>query len=330
MDLLILGGTRFVGRHVVEIALGRGHTVTLFNRGESNADLFPSIEKLTGDRDGNLAALKGRQWDAVIDTCGYVPRLVHDSAQMLASAVNHYTFISTISVYGDFSQIGIDENSAVATIEDETIEDITGGSYGALKALCEQAAENAMPGKVLNVRCGLIVGPYDQSDRFTYWVDRVACGGEILAPDSPNAPVQFIDVRDLGAWTLDMVESNQTGIYNATNPKDTLTIQDVLDTCQTESHSDAQFTWVGESLLLENDVAPFTEIPLWLPTSAAGGARINTEKAIARNLQIRPLAETIRDTLEWHRTRPDDYELKAGLKPEREKELLQLWHKSKN
>ena len=189
MNLLILGGTVFLGRHLVEAALARGHAVTLFNRGQHNPDLFPEVERLRGDRDGDLQALEGRRWDAVVDTCGYVPRVVRASAEMLAPNVDHYTFISSISVYADTSKPGIDEQAPVGTLDDPTTEEVTGESYGPLKALCEQAAEAAMPGRVLNIRPGLIVGPHDPTDRFTYWVRRVAEGGEVLAPGNPHAPV---------------------------------------------------------------------------------------------------------------------------------------------
>src|SRR5688572_29497367 len=196
MRLLVLGGTKFLGRAVVEAAVARGHEPTLFHRGLTNPGLFPDLEHLRGDRDGGLAALQGRTWDAVIDPSGYVPRIVRASAELLADAVEHYTFISSISVYPSFPTPGMDESSPVGTLEDPTVEDVP-AHYGPLKALCEQAAEAAMPGRVFHVRAGLIVGPNDPSDRFTYWPVRVAKGGDVLAPGSPERPVQIIDVRDL-------------------------------------------------------------------------------------------------------------------------------------
>ena len=232
MNLLILGGTIFLGRYLVEAALARGHQVTLFNRGQHNSELYPDVEKLRGDRDGGLDVLRGRRWDAVVDTSGYVPRVVRASAELLADAVEHYTFISSISVYPHFRSVGLDESAPVGTLDDPTVEEITGESYGPLKALCEQAVEQALPGRTLVIRPGLIVGPHDYSDRFTYWVRRVAQGGELLAPAHPDWHTQIIDVRDLAEWTLRMVERRQTGVYNATGPEYDLTFGQLLETCR--------------------------------------------------------------------------------------------------
>jgi 2'-hydroxyisoflavone reductase len=329
MQLLIIGGTVFLGRHLVEAALARGHTVTLFNRGQHHPELFAEIEKLRGDRDGGLAVLRGRRWDAAIDTCGYVPRLVRASAEQLAAAVEHYTFVSSISVYADVSQVGIDEQAPVGTLEDATVEAVTGETYGPLKALCEQAAERAMPGRVLNVRPGLIVGPHDPTGRFTYWPRRVARGGEVLAPDGPEHGVQIIDVRDLAEWTLDMIEARQTGVFNATGPEARLSFGALLDTCRAVSGGDARFTWVAERFLLDAGVTPWTELPLWVPycePENAGFDAIDCSKAIASGLGFRPLAETVRDTLAWQATRPADETPRAGLAAEREAEVLAAWH----
>lgn len=322
MKLLILGGTRFVGRHLVEEALAQGHAVTLFNRGRNNPTLFPEVEKLRGDRDGNLTALEGRKWDAVIDTCGYVPRLVRDSAQLLADAVAHYTFISTISVYQTKGTVEIDEMCEVGSLEDETVEEITGETYGPLKVLCEEAAEAAMPGRVLIVRPGLIVGPHDPTDRFTYWPVRLAEGGEVLAPSDREQPVEFIDVRDLAKWTISMVETQATGVYNATGPDYPFTMQDFLLECKETTQSDAQLRWSSEEFLFEHQVAPFTDLPLWLPKESTSFMMINIQKALNAGLSFRPFADTIRDTLAWYATRPVELVLKAGLTREREKRLL--------
>ncbi|MBI1742816.1 SDR family oxidoreductase [Candidatus Acetothermia bacterium] len=329
MKFLILGGTIFLGRHLVDAALASGHTVTLFNRGQHNADLYPNVEKLRGNRDGDLNALKGRRWDAVIDTCGYVPRVVKASAEFLANSVDHYTFISSISVFADFSKPDMDESAPVGKLKDESVEQITGETYGPLKALCEQAAERAMPGRMLNVRPGLIVGPHDPSDRFTYWPARIAQGGEVLAPGQPEYLVQIIDGRDLAQWTLKMVEQKKIGIYNATGPEYTLTLGTVLEGCKAVSKSDARFVWVDEKFLLESKVTPWTEIPLWVPQEKdnAGFSAVNCQKAITAGLKFRPIAETIRDTLAWNTTRPSNTERRSGLKPEKEKELLQNWQK---
>ncbi len=326
MKLLIIGGTRFLGRAIVDAALAAGHKLTLFNRGQSNPDLYEGVERLVGDRDGGLDVLRGRSWDAVIDTCGYVPRLVHDSASLLAGAVEHYTFISTISVYSEDDLVGMDEDAPLGTLEDETVEEINGETYGPLKVLCEKAAAEAMNGRVLHVRSGLIVGPHDISDRFTYWPYRVAKGGDVLAPGRPDAPVQFVDVRDIAEWTVRAAEQRLTGPYNVTGPKTTLTMQAVLESCREVSGSDAQFTWVSDEFLQEHEVGAYVEMPLWVPSEGyAGFNTVNCEKAIAAGLTFRPLAETVQDTLAWLNTRSPNYEWRGGLQPEREAELLRLW-----
>jgi 2'-hydroxyisoflavone reductase len=333
MKLLVLGGTVFVGRHIVETALVQEHQVTIFNRGESNAELFPDVEKLTGDRDGNLAALaeqvrEGRKWDAVIDTCGYVPRIVKQSLDLLKDATEQYTFISTVSVYADFSLVGIKEDDPLARLEEET-EEITGETYGALKALCEWEVQQAFPSKALIVRPGLIVGPHDPTDRFTYWPHRVAQGGEVLAPGKPHAPVQVIDARDLAEWMLRMVAANRTGTYNAVGPEYPLTLQEVLDTSRRVSGSDARITWVRAEYLLDQGVEPWTDLPLWLHGEEyAGMDSVDISKAVAAGLTFRSLEQTIGDTLGWDDTRSEDLERRAGIPREREAELLEAWHKS--
>jgi 2'-hydroxyisoflavone reductase len=323
MKLLIIGGTRFLGRHLTEAALERGHELTLFNRGQSNPHLFPDVEQLHGNRDGELAVLQNRHWDIVIDTSGYVPRIVRASAKALAHSVDRYIFISSISVYADFSKEGIDENAPVATLQDESIETINEETYGALKALCEQAVEQVMPGRVLIIRPGLIVGPHDPTDRFTYWPSRVAQGGEMLTPGKPQEPTQFIDVRDLAAWIIRMAEQHKTGIYNATGPDYPLSCGKFLEECKSVTGSDARFVWVSDKFLTDREV----DLPLWVPDSYAGMRSVNCSKAIADGLTFRPVAETVRDTLAWKGT---GEELKAGLKPEQERRLLQEWLKQKD
>jgi 2'-hydroxyisoflavone reductase len=325
MDLLILGGTRFLGRYLVEAALGGDHRVTLFNRGLSEPDLFPEVETIKGDRDGDLSALRGRRWDAVIDTCGYVPRVVRASAGLLADAVDHYTFVSSISVYSDVIGAGADESAPVEELEDPTVEEVTGETYGGLKALCERAAEEEMPGRVLSVRPGLISGPHDPTDRFTYWPRRVADGGEVLAPDRPELQVQFIDVRDLAAWMVRMSAEQQTGTYNATGPDYELRMGKLLEECEAVSDGEAQIIWVSEEFLEESGVEPFTEMPLWVPREYAGMQAVDCGRAIAAGLTFRPVSQTVRDVLEWDSTRVEA-DLAAGLKPERERELLSAWH----
>ncbi|MDB4895681.1 MAG: uncharacterized protein JWN15_1943 [Firmicutes bacterium] len=326
MKILILGGTVFLGRHLVEAAQAAGHEVTLFNRGQRNPDLFPEVERLIGDRNGDLAALKGRHWDVAIDTCGYFPRVVSASARLLADAVEHYSFISSISVYPSLSAAGIDENTPVGTIPDESVEEITGETYGPLKALCEQAAEAAMPGRVLHVRSGLIVGPHDVSDRFPYWPRRVAAGGEVLAPARPDYPVQIIDVRDLAEWTLRMAEARTAGVFNVTGPDYGLTMERVLSTCKMVIGSDATFTWVPEEFLLAQKVGPWLEMPLWATDADSGIGQSNVSKALAAGLTFRPLADTVQATLSWDGTRPSVVERRAGMAPEKEQAVLKAWH----
>jgi 2'-hydroxyisoflavone reductase len=326
MKILIIGGTIFLGRHLVDAAQGRGHTVTLFNRGQHNPDLFPEVEKLRGDRDGGLDALRNRQWDAVIDTCGAFPRVVRASAELLADAVGHYTFISTMSVYADLSTPGSNEDSPVGTIPEGTEEVVTGETYGPFKALCEQAVEAAMPGRTLNIRPGLIIGPYDHSNRFTYWPHRVAQGGDVLAPGRPEQPLQFIvDVRDLAEWTIRMAEAGTTGVFNAKGPDYPLSMGELLDTCKTVSGSDARLVWVDEAFLQEQGVGAWMELPLWLPASMNAINTARSDKAYAAGLTFRPIAETVRDTLAWDATLPPDAERRAGLTPAREAAVLDAW-----
>lgn len=330
MDILIIGGTRFLGRHLVDSALANGHNVTLFNRGQSNPDVFPQLETILGDRETDLEVLAGRRFDALIDTCGYFPRIVNLSAQKLRDAVETYVFISSISVYADFSAVGIAEDYPVATIEEETIEEITGETYGALKALCEKTVEDAIPDHALIIRPGLIVGPYDPTDRFTYWPLRVARGGVVLAPEKPDIPIQIIDGRDLADFTVKLIEQKRSGIYNATGPDYELQFGALLETCKQVSGSDATFEWASADFLSQNGVEAWSDIPVWVPDTDedAGFSRVDVSKAIAAGLTYRPLAETVRDTLAWAKTRPSDYEMRAGLKPEREAELLELLSKT--
>lgn len=325
MNLLIIGGTIFLGRHLVEMALARGHRVSLFNRGQHNPELFPEIEKLRGDRNQDRSALDSRSWDAVIDTCGYIPRAVRDLAEQLASQVNHYTFISSISVYSDYSQIGIDESAPVGTLEDPGSEEVTGETYGPLKALCEQAAEAAMPGRVLNIRPGLIVGPHDPTDRFTYWPWRVARGGPYVAPEHPGYLVQLIDVRDLATWTIACIERGTTGVFNATGPEQPLVLGELLDTCRAVAASDAVPVWKSAAQIAEAGAQPWLELPLWVPEGpdTRGFSQIDCRKAVGAGLRFRPIAEIVADTLDWARTRPADHTWRAGLPAEKEQTLLE-------
>ena len=325
MKILIIGGTRFLGRHLVNSTRARGHEVTLFNRGQTNPNLFGQVDKIQGDREKDLDQLSGYNWDAVIDTCGYFPRIVRMSAEVLKNKVEQYIFISSLSVYADFSKIGINESDPVGKIEDETIEEITGESYGPLKALCEKAVQNVFGIRSLIIRPGLIVGPHDPTDRFTYWPVRVARGGEVLAPDKPEALTQIIDARDLSDFIIELIQQNVSGVFNATGPDHELTLGALLDTCKLVSASDAKFKWASVEFLDQNKVAPWSDMPVWIPdtTEDAGFSRVNISKAIKAGLKFLPLEDTVRDTIKWASERPENYEWKAGLTPERESELLE-------
>jgi 2'-hydroxyisoflavone reductase len=319
---LILGGTRFLGRAIAEEALARGHELTLFTRGETNPDLFPQAEHLRGDRTRDLWALDGKRWDTVIDTSGYVPHVVRASAELLSPAAEHYTFVSSISVYEDFSQT-VHEESPVAELgelpRDELSPDYA--NYGALKALCEREVVEAFAGRALSVRAGLIVGPQDPTGRFTYWPHRIARGGEVLAPGPPDRPAQFVDVRDLGAWIVDGAERRLSGPFNVTSAPRQL--GDVLDSCIAVAGSDSTVTWVDEAFLVEREVGQWMELPLWI-AAEPGSERfheVDTTKAHDAGLRERPLTETVRATIEQAGTVEG-----VGLKPEREAELLREWH----
>jgi len=328
--LLILGGTSFLGPHLTRRALRTGWTVTHFNRGRRAPEGVAGVETLIGDRNGELDALKGRRWDAVIDTSGYVPRHVRLSAELLAPAVDRYVFISTISVYAGFSQPN-DESSPVGKLEDETQEQVTGATYGPLKALCEQAAQAAMPGRTLVIRPGLIVGPLDPTDRFTYWPARAARGGEILAPGAPTDPIQLIDVRDLADWTVGLLEGERReGVFNAVSPPRQFTIGGLLENCVAVAGGDARLTWVDADFLAAQQVSPWSDMPVWIPPVGEDGAASLTpvERAVAAGLAFRPLRDTVGDTLEWFRGLPEErrQKLRAGIAAEREREVLAAWH----
>ena len=293
MKILVLGGTVFLGRHVVEAALARRHEVTLFNRGRQNPHLFSEIEKLRGDRDGELAALRGRTFDAVVDTSAYRPEQVHAVAETLG-ATGHYTFISSISVYERFPPgRSFNEDAPRAAGSD---------GYGPLKARCEEALEAALPDRVACVRPGLIVGPHDPTDRFTYWPRRIARGGHVLAPGRPERPVQLVDARDLADWCVRLGEYRHVGAFNAVGPRARLTMGQLLDECRVVAGNDAHFTWIPDDRLTAAGVKPWTELPLWIPEGDAhfgGMFHADNRRAVASGLTFRPVAETIRATLEW-------------------------------
>ena len=338
MNILILGGTGFTGPYQVRYALSRGHKVTTFNRGKTHPGELPEgVEQLIGDRNGRLDALKGRRWDVVIDNPTTLPVWVRDAAQVLKGNVERYVFISTISVYTDTSK-GVDENAPLAKYEGpdafkETLEAMKASgykTYGPLKALSEQEAEKWFPGKTLIVRPGLIVGPRDETDRFTYWPVRIDRGGEVLAPGTPDDPVQFIDARDLAEWTIRMVENRETGTYNATGPAKALGIGGMLDGIKGALNSNAKFIWAPADFLKQQRVEAWSDMPVWTGEES-GMARTNISRAVGKGLTFRPLAETARDTLAWFKSQPQDRQskLRAGLTPEREAEALAAWKKKK-
>jgi len=307
LKLLILGGTGFLGPCIVRRAVARGHTMTLFNRGKTDPAAFPDLEKLRGDRStGDLKALEGREWDAVVDTSGYFPKQVRESAALLGDHVNQYVFVSTISVYQPLDKAGADESAPLAqmpaNVDPETTKTI-GANYGALKALCEQAAEKEMPGQVTNVRPGLIVGPDDDSDRYTYWPVRVADGGEVLAPGQPEDPVQFVDVRDLADFIVLCLEKATVGVMNATGPLGGMEVGKMLEACKEAAQSDAKFTWAPDDFLDANKISGWSDLPVWISPRQPGGGltSISVERAVKAGLVFRSPVETARDTLEWYR-----------------------------
>jgi len=342
LRILFLGGTGFTGPHQVRYALSRGHKVTVFNRGKTHPGELPKeAEQLIGDRNGQLDALKGRTWDVAVDIPTSIPVWVRDAAQILKGNVDRYVFISTISVYSDNSKPGMDETGSLAKYEgadamketQATLKASNYRLYGALKALSEVEAEKWFPGKTLIIRPGLIVGPGDETDRFTYWPVRLARGGEILAPGNPTDPVQFIDARDLAEWTIRMAEQGTTGTFNATGPKSTLTMAQMLDGIKKVTKTDAQFTWVDADFLAAQKVSAWSDMPVWVPPRGdeAGFSRISIKRALDKGLTFRSVPDTTQATLDWFRKQPAERQakLRAGIKPEREVEVLAAWHASK-
>ncbi len=302
--ILILGGTGFIGPHVVDAARARGHTVTLFNRGKTHSRLFPDIEKLRGERDGKLGALKDRAWDAVVDTSGYVPRIVTQSVELLAPRVGHYVFVSTMSVYANEDKIDADETAEVQTLDDPATEDVS-RAYGPLKAACEAVCDAVMPGRVTNLRAGWMVGPLDPTGRFTYWPSRLADDGEVLAPGDGSTPIQLIDARDMAAFIITTIENTTVGTFNvfgpSNHPKVQLTMKQLIEACNQASGNKATPTWVDAGFLAAHEVTPWSELPGWLPESSdtAGFGRRSNRRAVEAGLKLRSVVETARDTLAW-------------------------------
>jgi 2'-hydroxyisoflavone reductase len=320
VKLLLLGGPKFVGRAVIEAALARGHEVTTFNRGQTNPGAFAAVEELHGDRHGDLAPLRGRTWDAVVDTSAYVPQVVRAAADLLADAVARYMFVSSLSVYADYSRPTSEDAPLERLAEnhpaDELLPDYA--NYGALKVLAEQALAERFTGRALIVRPGLIVGPYDPTDRFTYWARRPVRRSPVLAPAPAESPVQMIDVRDLTQWIVEMIERAETGAFNATSPPAALTFGSMLEACGAED-----VVWVDEAFLLGHGIEPWSDLPVWIPAGDPDMRyfhRADVSRAVAAGLMFRPLAESAAAVPEWTG--------RAGLAPEREAELLAEWRKA--
>jgi nucleoside-diphosphate-sugar epimerase len=331
LRLLVLGGTRFLGPHTVQYAVDRGHTVTLFNRGRTNPHLFPDLEKLVGDRNDDLSALEGREWDAVIDIPATNPEWVRLSANLLKDAARNYLHISTLSVYSDNSVIGTDEESPVFRPEDVEVAEGERLPYGLAKALAEKEARSAFgEDRAIIVRPGLIVGPGDNTDRFTYWPARIDRGGEVLAPSDGSEYAQIIDARDLGQFIVHLVETQTVGTFNAVGPESRMTMAEMLYGIRAVTTGPVEFTWVAWSFLEEQGLRPWADLPVWVPAvpEMVGFSQFSNARGLAAGLTFRPLADTARDTIAWHKSRPaqERENMRAGLSPNRERELLEMWH----
>jgi 2'-hydroxyisoflavone reductase len=337
LRLLVLGGPRFLGVHTAEYALARGHSLTFFNRGRTNAERLPQVERIIGDRNGALGGLAGREWDAVIDNSGYVPRQVRLAAELLAPRVRRYLFVSSLSVYPDFT-VPRDEDSPVGRLDDETVEKVDGATYGPLKALCERAAQAVFGAERSTIiRPGLIVGPEDNTDRFTWWPARAARGGDFIAPGSPADRIQCIDARDLAAFMVRALERDISGTYNVVSPPGRFTMGELVNESVRAARQRARPAeppmpvWLPADFLAAQGVQPWSDMPVWLPATGDSTAFAATpvQRALAQGLAIRPLADTVRDTLRWHQGRPlaEREKLKAGIDAAREQTVLTAWRR---
>jgi 2'-hydroxyisoflavone reductase len=342
LKILVLGGTGLIGPPMVSNAIARGHEVTLFNRGKTNTHLFPDLEKLKGDRNDDISALEeqvavGRRWDAVVDNTASIPRWVAESADLLAEAADYYLYTSSISAYADHSTPNADETAPVGQIspEDEakvlTNKDITGENYGPLKARCEEEARKAFTDdRTCVVRPGLIVGPGDYSDRFTYWPVRIYRGGEVMAPGNPTDPVQFIDARDLGEWYIRLVEAGTTGTFNGVGPRSPMSMAGMLYGIRATVDNDISFTWVDADFLEEHEVQAWRHMTVWVPATEeyAGFSTSNIDRAIAAGLTFRPLADTAVATMEYWNSLDEEKRSnpRAGCPVELEEKVLKAWH----
>ncbi|HXM17364.1 MAG TPA: NAD-dependent epimerase/dehydratase family protein [Candidatus Tumulicola sp.] len=329
MRILIIGGTKFLGPHVVEAARRRGHALTLFNRGRSSGAAIDGVTGVAGDRATDIDKVSGQRWDAVIDTCGFVPRVVRLSLDALRARTKRYAFISSISAYAEPFGGNFDEREPVAMLADPAVEEVTNETYGALKALCEEEVRALMGDGALIVRPGLICGPLDPTDRFTYWPHRFAQGGDVLVPGVPEKPISIIDVRDLAEWIVHATENALDGTFNVSGEYGRATMGDVVSACLAASAAQARPVWVAESFLIERNVAPWTELPLWIPGEEDSLLRASSARAVAAGLRRRDVGETVRATLAWTKERGLDRKLNAGLTRERETELLAEWGKNR-
>lgn len=336
MKVLFMGGTGFIGPHMVRALVKAGFEVTLFNRGKTNTHLFPELAKIKGDRlTDDIKQLSGHHWDLIVDSSCYIPRAV----DMLMDAVGtdqvkQYIFISTISVYASYAQAGITETSPLAKMDEDPDSEDVSKWYGALKVRCEEQAEKAMPGRVTKVRCGLIIGPGDKSDRFTYWPVMAANSDEMLAPGSGDDALQTIDARDLADWVVHCIDQNLVGPFNSTNPAGLYTFRDLLHMCRDELNPDLKLTWVSEDFLETQSLQESGGLPLWVGSNEeyAGIWKVNAELATSKGLKARPLSESIKDTWAWWQTLPEERtaKLKTGISPGRQADILAIWHETQN
>ncbi len=328
MRLLVLGGTAFVGRHLAAEALARGHEVTLFHRGRTGRELFPEAEHVLGERSADLGRLAGRAWDAAADVSAYLPRQVREACAALAGAIERYCYVSTVAVYRPTGAEHVTEGSPLldeTDLADPATEEITWATYGALKALGEREAVSAFGEHALIVRPTYVIGPHDRTDRFTYWVRRAAEGGELLAPGPPETPTQLVDARDLAAFTLDLLERDAAGPYNAVGPAAPLTFGGMVEACVQATGGRASPTWVDEAFLRGHGVEVERELPLWNAPEEREVLSCDPSRSLAAGLRLRPLAESIADTLAWDRQRGSP-PLADALDRTREAELLGAWH----
>ncbi len=332
MKLLVVGGTVFLGRAVVDAALAAGHDVTMANRGTSNPDLYPEVDRLVVDRDGDLGALESGSWDAVVDTCGYVAARTRSVAEVLKDRVGHYTFISTVSVYADMSKPGVDVDAPLAATDEPDAPAVTNENYGPLKAICEQIVRDVYGERACIVRPGLIVGPHDPSDRFTYWPRRFDLGGEAIVPNAKDMPVQLADVRDLAQWCVRLAEAKTAGTFNGCGPAKPWRFQEMIDACiRAAGEHAATPVYVDEAFLLEREVMGWGHLPVWLPATYEMGGMMacDVSRSVDAGLTFRSLDEVVAATLEWDRTRRDT-PLRGPLNAEREAQVLAEWKSEKN